>query len=62
MAYPTGFDSRRELRALVARGRGRPPEVRSVPLVLQILSQFLKKEEKGCEDAPLFFFGLPERI
>ena len=37
LAVAEGLDSRRELRALVARGRGRPPEVRSVPLVLQVL-------------------------
>ena len=32
-----GFDSRRELRGLVAIGRKRPPEVCSAPIVLRIL-------------------------
>ena len=47
----TGLDSRRELRALVARGRGRPPEVRSVPLVLR--APLYPKEKKQVEWAVL---------
>jgi len=34
--FESGFDSRRELRALVGRGHGRPPEVRSVPRLLRV--------------------------
>ena len=56
LAYPIGFDSRRGPRALVARGRGRPPEVRSVPLVLRILStDHKKKSRKGAELLALIF-------
>ena len=36
-----GFDSPRELRSSVSRGRGRPPEVRSVPL------PFKSRQEKA---------------
>ena len=47
LAGAEGLDSRRELRALVARGRGRPTEVRSVPLILQVHRH--KVKEKGTE-------------
>lgn len=36
MAESKGFDSRRELRSLVARGHNSPPDCCSVPLVLRI--------------------------
>ena len=62
LAYPIGFDSRRELRGLVARGRGRPPEVRSVPLVLRIPSDRTKSRSKTACAASLLLFGLPDRI
>ena len=48
-----GFDSRRELRGLVARCRGRPPEVRSVPIPFRAPSSEKRKRRKS--DA--FFFG-----
>ena len=56
-----GFDSRRGPRALVARGRGRPPEVRSVPLVLRIHRTEQKKQARRFR-LRACFFGLPDRI
>ena len=50
-----GFDSQRELRALVARGRGRPPEVRSVPLVLRI--PFSTKAQKHLKTRCFIYGG-----
>ena len=52
-----GLDSRRGLRALVARGRGRPPEVRSVPLVLQVRLPTHKKTRNARMDIPCFLAG-----
>ena len=50
-----GLDSRRELRGLVARGRKRPPEVCSVPLVLRVRPPTHKKRRDDLSH--LVFFG-----
>ena len=52
-----GLDSRRELRALVASGRKRPPEVCSVPLVLRARQPTHRKKAKAKDCLGFFLAG-----
>ena len=57
--WPTlGFDSPRELRSSVSRGRKRPPEVCSVPLPLRILSGEKRKMDRQA--AHFLFMAYPK--
>ena len=46
LVHLQGLDSRRGLRALVGCGRGRPPEVRSVPQLLRVPVRRYRKTKK----------------
>ena len=57
LVVPEGLDSRRGLRGLVARGRKRPPEVCSVPLVLRVRPPTHKKRRDDIRHLVFFWQG-----
>ncbi len=48
LAYPKGFDSQRELRALVAGGSDSPPDCHSAPPLFESFERRSKTEAQVC--------------